>query len=396
MSEELERELERALAGLPGSSDDARERARRSALEALPPAPARQRRWRGVALLAVAVAAVLAAAGVTLAATGAPPFADHNAHRTKPSDVVRPRIAHPSGVIATYVDGRLWLGASRGRRFSAVELSPGGLYAAVGEPGRLSVYTPDLTRRVWSQRVPGRVEAISWRPIGTQIAYIVHTAHGNRLYLIEGDGDHNQLVPTGKVDAVRPSWRWDSQAFAYVGAGGRAAVYDLVHQRSIALHVRCAAGAVESVAFAPPGSHQNWLAGSIARNDFVANATTGRVVCFMAQPDVIGLEPLPHFGWTLKGELLVAHNRWITRLGIEHGRVLSEGYAVAPNGVANLAPSPDGGDHMLVALIGMQALPVVVASLPPRSGHAALHVTGKLRPLSLASPGNARPQLIWR
>src|SRR6516165_6015474 len=68
MSKELEHDLERALGGLPGSSDDARERALRSALDALPPAPARSRRWRGPALLAVALAGVLTAAGVTLAA----------------------------------------------------------------------------------------------------------------------------------------------------------------------------------------------------------------------------------------------------------------------------------------------------------------------------------------
>ena len=396
MSEEVERKLERVLDGLAGSSDEARERALRSALDVLPPKPQRQRRWRGVALLAVATAAVLTAAGVTLAATGAPPFADHNPPRPRPAHVVRPRVTHPPGVVATYAGGRLWLGASHGRRFSAVELSPGGLYAAVGEPGRLSVYTPDLTRRVWSQRVPGRVVAISWRPIGTQIAYIVRTARGNRLYLIEGDGDHDQRMPTGNVAPVAPSWRWDSQAFAYVGAGGQAAVYDLVHDRSIPLHIRCADGSVESVAFAPPGSHGSWLAGSLAGNDFVVDTTTGRVVCFMAQPDVIGFPALPHFGWTTKGELLVAHNQWVTRLRIAHGRVVDEGYAVASKGVADIAPSPDGANHMLVALIGMHSLPEVVASLPPRSGRAPLHVTGELRPLPLAAPSNYPAQLIWR
>jgi hypothetical protein len=396
VSKELERQLERALAGLPGSSDDARERARRSALDALPPAPARPRRWRGAALLAVAAAVVLTAAGVTLAATGAPPFGEHHTPRTKPAHVVRPRIAHPSGVIATYVGGRLWLGSSHGRRFSAVELSPGGLYAAVGEPGRLSVYTPDLSRRVWSQRVPGRIVAISWRPIGTQIAYIVRTARGNRLYLIEGDGDHNQHMPTGDVAPVTPSWRWDSQAFAYVRAGGQAALYDLVHQRSTTLRVGGAVGPVESVAFAPPGSHESWLAGSKSRNDFVVDTVTGRVVHFMAQPDVIGPEPLPHFGWTANGELLVAHNQWITRLRIAHRQVVEEGYAVAPKGVGGIAASPDGGDHMLVALMGMGSLPEVVASLPPRSGQAALHVTGELRPLPIEPPSSFNTQLIWR
>jgi hypothetical protein len=138
------------------------------------------------------------------------------------------------------------------------------------------------------------------------------------------------------------------------------------------------------------------VAGSISRNDFVANAKTGRVVCFMAQPDTDGPAPLPHFGWTAKGELLVSHDQWITRLRIEHGRVVSDGYAVAPKGVGDVAPSPDGGDHMLVALVGVHSLPEVVASLPPRSGHAALHITGALQPLPVAPPRNYLAHLIWR
>ncbi|MGN6380638.1 MAG: hypothetical protein ACTHNU_16935, partial [Gaiellales bacterium] len=160
MPDELERDLERALAGLPGPSPEVTERALRSSLDALPEPAPRRRKWRGPVMLGIAAAAVLTAAGVTLAATGTPPFSAQKPERHTPTTVVGPASAHISGTVATFADGRLWLGRTRGRPFSAVELSPGGLYAAVGEPGRLSVYTPDLRRRVWSQRVNGSVVAI--------------------------------------------------------------------------------------------------------------------------------------------------------------------------------------------------------------------------------------------
>jgi hypothetical protein len=49
---------------------------------------------------------------------------------------------------------------------------------------------------------------------------------------------------------VKPSWRADSLAFAYVGGGGRAIVYDLGHQKHQVVPVD---PPVTSVAFAPSG-----------------------------------------------------------------------------------------------------------------------------------------------
>lgn len=395
MPEELERELERVLSGLPGPSAKAGERARRAALDALPAAVDEPtRRWRGPVLLAAAAVAVLAAAvGVTLAATGTPPFAPARHHPP-----ARPPVpaAHVTGLLATYVDGRLWLGHTHGRRFSAVELSPGGLYVAVGQPGRLAVYTPDLSRLVWSHRVEGTVVAMSWRPIGTQIAYVVHTRRGNILHLIQADGDTDQVVDT-QVAPVTPSWRWDSQALAYVGAGGGVAIRDLIHNRSVPIKLpqECPVGAVTSIAFGPVGPHQSWVAGTISGNVFAANTATARAQCLAARPVIIGPEALVRVCWTRSGELLVAHSQFIARLQIVRGHVIAGGYATAPLGVSDIAPAPDGRG-VLVALIASDRLDELLARLPPRTGEAHLGIIGTVERLPLAPPANYFPKLFWR
>ena len=70
------------------------------------------------------------------------------------------------------------------------------------------------------------------------------------LHVIWGDGTHDKTIDQ-RVRAVRPSWRADSLAFAYVGAGGKAIVYDLGHRsRSIV----GPAAPVTRLAFAPAGN----------------------------------------------------------------------------------------------------------------------------------------------
>lgn len=398
MPEELERELERALAGMPGPSAEAGERARRAALDSLPPAAEPpSRRWRGPAMLAAAATVVLAAAvSVTLAATGTPPFSPARHHppaRPAPSTSA----AHVAGVLATYVDGRLWLGHTHGRRFSAVELSPGGLYLAVGEPGRLGVYTPDLSRLVWSYPVHGSVVAISWRPIGTQIAYIVHTGKRDVLHLIQADGDTDQVIDSA-VAPVTPSWRWDSQAFAYVGAGGQVAVRDLIHDRSLPIKASrdCpSGGGTASVAFAPVGAHQAWLVAALRDGDALAvNTATGAATCF-GSPAAVGIAAPPLLAWTPHGQVLSAEEQYIVRLRIVRGQLVGDGLAIASKGVGGLVASPDGSG-MLVALIGSGALSEVFARLPPKTGQQPLRITGRLPALPVAPPRNYRPQIFWR
>jgi hypothetical protein len=397
MPEELERELERALGALPGPSAEAGERARRAALDALPAVDPGRRRWRAPAMLAAAATVVLAAAvGVTLAATGTPPFAPAR-HHPPARPVPNTSTTNVPGVLATYVDGRLWLGRTHGHRFSAVELSPGGLYLAVGAPGRLAVYTPDLSRRVWTYPVHGSVVAISWRPIGTQIAYIVRTGGHNVLHLIQADGDTDQVVDAA-VAPVTPSWRWDSQAFAYVGAGGQVAVRDLIHDRSAPIKAPrdCpSGGGTSSVAFAPVGAHRAWLVAAFRDgNGLAVNTATGIATCF-GSPGAVGIPGPPLLAWTPHGELLAAADQDIVRLRVARGQLVDDGVAIASKGIAGVVASPDGRG-MLVALIGSSELSEVFARLPPTTGQQPLLITGRLPSLPVAPPRNYRPQLFWR
>jgi hypothetical protein len=404
MPDELEPRLERALSALPGPDDAVAERAARAALAALPEPAAGSRTWHlPVLLVAVAAAVLGAAVGVTLAATGTAPFApDRPAPATRPASTNHtagsPRRPAPlSGVVATYADGRLWLGNVHGRPFSAVELSPGALYVAVGEGHRLSVYTPDLRRRVWSHRVAGPVVAIAWRPLGTQIAYVVHHGHRNVLHLIQADGDTDQVVDPA-VAPVTPSWRWDSQAFAYVGAGGHVAVRDLVHLRTdvVRLPRWCPTGGAQSVAFAPAGPKRGWIAGALLDgNAFAVDTATGRATCFAAPPATVGADTPPLVGWTPRGELLAAHQQFVARLTIQRGRMTLAGYTAAAGWVAGMAPAPSGG-AVLLAVIRSDRLREVVAALPPHADRGAVRVLPPLPPLLAGGHPPVRVTLFWR
>ncbi len=77
-------------------------------------------------------------------------------------------------------------------------------------------------RRAWSHPTPGPVVAAAWAPNPIVIAYVVRRGGANELHVIEGDGDRDQLVDAD-VAPVRPSWRADTQALAYVGRDGRRA-----------------------------------------------------------------------------------------------------------------------------------------------------------------------------
>jgi len=91
--------------------------------------------------------------------------------------------------------------------------------------------------------------AIAWAPDGFRIAYIVHAGRRFVLHVIYGNGVNDTTIDRS-VRAVRPSWRADSLAVAYVGGGGRAVVYDVGHEsrRVVAIHPP-----VTAVAFAPSG-----------------------------------------------------------------------------------------------------------------------------------------------
>ena len=111
----------------------------------------------------------------------------------------------------------------------AAALSPRALYVAAGIGTSLVAMAPN-GRRAWSHPAGGRVVSIAWAPDGFRIAYVVHAGRHFVLHVIYGNGIHDLTVDRS-VRAVRPSWRADSLALAYVGGGGRAVVYDLGHRK---------------------------------------------------------------------------------------------------------------------------------------------------------------------
>ena len=207
MSSELEQRLQRALAEVvPGES--AGDQAREAALSALPHSMRRRHR---LALVLAAVVAVLVLAGAALAASRtareAVGLADHP---TSTRSHMRPTGLLPSGSsgFAAFGGGRLWLASpglkTAGRRFSAVELSPGALNMAVGSGHSLKVLRLSDGSVAWRHPAGGQVAAAAWSPIGTEIAYVVRSGRIYQLRMIEGDGDHDRLL-ANDVLPVRPS-----------------------------------------------------------------------------------------------------------------------------------------------------------------------------------------------
>jgi hypothetical protein len=294
MSRELEARLERTFADLPEAAPEVEDRARRAALAALP-RRRRARRTAGVAAVALAGAGIGALTLVGLRATGTIHLqVGSRARADQPSPVVS-RLLVPRGGdgIAAVVDGRLWLSTRRGVRIeglpvSAAGLSPNALYVGVGL-GRSLVAMAPTRRPAWTHVTGGPVVAVAWAPDGLRVAYVVHLGTRYALRLIEGDGDHDQLVDPS-VRPVRPSWRADSLALAYVGAGGHPVVLDLGHDSRHVLGREC--GPASQVAFAVAGSH-------------VAAATDGGIVvdrrCLRR-----GLAAVGPLGWLGSADLVYA------------------------------------------------------------------------------------------
>jgi hypothetical protein len=252
MSSELERRLEGVLAEAPEFDPGAEQEALHRALRALRPAAAPRRGLRAAVLAFAAAVVLLVIAAGSLAAAGAL----HVSFGAKPKPhAATAQLVLPQGAsgVATVVDGRLSVvtkdGLSvEGQTVSAAALSPRALYVAAGIGNSLVAMAPN-GRRAWSHPAGGRVVAIAWAPDGFRIAYIVHTGHRFVLHVIYGNGIHDATIDRS-VRAVRPSWRADSLAFAYVGGGGKAIVYDLGH---LSRNVVGTTAPVTRLAFAPVG-----------------------------------------------------------------------------------------------------------------------------------------------
>jgi hypothetical protein len=252
MSSELEQRLEGLLAEAPEPEPGAGEEALHRALRELQPGAPPRRGLRTAVLVFAAIAVLLAIAAGSLAAVGAL-HVSFGATKQTAAEVTSLRLLAGSAGIDAVVNGRLSVVTKSGFRLqglpvSAAALSPHAYFVAAGIGESLVAMRPD-GRRAWSQPMGGTVVAIAWAPFGNRIAYIAHAGKRFALHLIWGNGTHDTVIDRS-VRAVRPSWRADSLAFAYVGAGGRAIVYDLSHENRGLVAV---GGPVTGVAFAPTG-----------------------------------------------------------------------------------------------------------------------------------------------
>jgi hypothetical protein len=252
MSNDLERRLERLFADAPEPEAGAGEEALHRALQALHPVAPPRRGLRTAVLVFAAAAVLLGIAAGSLAAAGAlhVSFGSKAKRRPAVTQLVLPKGANG---IAAIIDGKLSVvikGGFRlqGQAVTAAALSPHALYVAAGIGHSLVAMAPD-GRRAWSHPTGGTVVWISWAPFGNRIAYVVRTGHGLSLRLIWGDGTNGRVIDR-RVRSARPSWRADSLAFAYVGAGGKPIVYDVGHRTHNVVAVRAP---VNGVAFAPKG-----------------------------------------------------------------------------------------------------------------------------------------------
>jgi len=253
MSSEVERRLEAMFAEAPEPDPGAGEEALHRALRSLQPVAPPRRGLRTAVLALAAVVVLLVIAAGALAAAGALHVSLGAKARPRPAAA---QLTLPMGAngIAAIVDGRLQMVTKGGFRLqglpvSAVALSPHALFVAAGIGNSLIAMAPD-GRRAWSHPAGGKVVAIAWAPDGLRIAYVVDAGRHFVLHVIYGNGIHDNTIDRS-VRAVRPSWRADSLAFAYVGGGGRAVVYDLGHTSH---RVADAALPVTHVAFAPTGT----------------------------------------------------------------------------------------------------------------------------------------------
>jgi hypothetical protein len=177
----------------------------------------------------------------------------------------------PTGAdgIAAIVYGRLFVTTKsgfhlKGLPVSAAALSPHAVSVAAGIGDSLVELAPS-GRRLWSQpagvqgcpaidKACGAIAAIAWSPDGSRIAYVVRTQTRNQvLHVIWRNGTHDTVIDR-TARPGQPSWRADSSALAYVGAGTRPIVYDLTHQSPHLIHGPIARSPATHLAFAPHGN----------------------------------------------------------------------------------------------------------------------------------------------
>jgi hypothetical protein len=240
----------------------------------------------------------------------------------------------------------------------------------------------------------GRIVAAAWAPDALQIAYVIARPGRDELRVIEGDGDHDRFVDAA-VAPVRPSWRSDSLALAYVGAGGKPVVYDIAHasRRVVGLGVCSALGPVRTVAFAPRGPRLAFA----SRNAIWVSRGVGRSRC----QSTAGKYATTGIGWLADGDLVSARRplrggrgypavvRHELRRDGSFGRAV---LAFTPSAPAALAVSPQSA-QVVVVLATRAGFDIVTADAPPANGFAAFRTRRVLLHVDGTSPITA---LSWR
>ena len=177
--------------------------------------------------------------------------------------------------IAVILYGRLFVTTKSGFDIkalpvSAASLSPESRYVAAGVGNSLVELAPS-GRQVWSRSagVPNCpkidkacdiVESVAWSPDGSRIAYVVLTPTRNDvLHVISQNGTHDMVI-TRTVRSAQLSWRADSRALAYLGAGTRLGadtspiIYDLAHESRHVIRWPLTRSPETQLAFAPHGT----------------------------------------------------------------------------------------------------------------------------------------------
>jgi hypothetical protein len=406
--------VEKALGDMPGPDEQASDRARRAALDALPTPTVKSRR-RLPLLMAAALVVGLAGGGAMAAIGGA---LRDDASSSPPSKTPQPVpesvpgkiTAPPRGVgVAALVNGKLWLATRGGLTIeglpaSAAALSPHAKFVVIGLGHSLVAMAPD-GRRAWSLPTAGPVTGVAWAPNPIWVAYIVATRDGTELWLVEGNGENPRRVARDVGGWSSPSWRPDSEAVGYVDAKGRAMVY---HRGTGAVSPvgpktcfgRIPAPVVE-MTFSPSGGEEARVAYITRGGEVVASGPGG--VGGGCRAGVRDLWSLTSLGWISESDFVVASrprhditapNSYLYRYRATARGVEERGNASIGAGAIMLHVSPALGDRMLVMIAGdprrypadfgprvMQASRMELwwVRVPPTSGTVpAIHSRGTL------------------
>jgi hypothetical protein len=396
MPDELEERLERALRE-PGPGPDVTERARAAALAALP-AP-RTRSRRPLVLVTAACAVAFVFGGVNQAANGGGlPLVgsggashDHEGEAPPQRHRHRPGIVLPRGAVAfaAAADGRVWLAASSGTRLvgapaTAYELSPGAIWSVVGSEGTMRAVGVQQHGQGFRHAVTGTPLAAAWAPAGIRIAYVVRTPDGDRLHDMYGNGTHDFLVGR-RVAPVRPSWRWDSQAFAYVAAGGRVMIHNAISGSTSPLARACGIRHATALEFAPFGGLLA-IADDAGRVELI-DTLHDHVLCRRGMPGA------PAIAWVRPRHVIVASGRSITHYDL-YSRFAGADVTDTPGTVVGLAAGMDGR-RLALALRGADGKVHVVEARTPRFSEAS-HPLRLYRALADLGRVAGPVQLIWQ